>query len=263
MKINASSFILLALFATPMVAKAVYTTGFETFTSPGQVADQGGWTINDPQADLSFLVDNPPANKYGALGGFLSSPSTLMANVNLRHDTGGFTLASGTTFTARYALINRSTLAAPNDFPASDPNDWFGFTLGNGVDVFSLSFRPTATENVRQVFVNNVAVTTQNGITTSDYANPAFDTVTVSFQNVGGALQYTGSLGAGTIPLSGSIFAAGATQFTTIDIDYDVKNANAGQNVIFVDGLSLVPEPSAAMMGLLSLGLLAGRRRRA
>lgn len=262
MKITSSLAALLALVATPMVASAAFTTTFNGLAA-GQVAGQDGWTINEATVDNSFVVDGVGGNKYGALGGFMTNPATPLANINLTHSAGS-QIAAGSSFTASYALINRSTLAAPNNFAATDPDDWFGFTLGDGADVFSLSLRPTTSENVRAVFVNGVAVATVNGVTTSDYANPLLDTLTVSFSNVAGNLAYTGSLGGGGVLLAGSVAGKGATTFTTVGLDWDVRNTpESGLNFLLVDSLSLVPEPSAAVMGLLSLGVLAGRRRRA
>ena len=261
MKLLSPSGILLALLAFPMAASAAFTTTFDGLTAPGQVAGQDGWTINEATPDNSFVVAGSGANKYAALGGLLTDPATAMAGINLVHSAGS-QVAAGSTFSVSYALVNRSTVAGFN-FAATDPDDWFGFTLGDGADVLSISFRPTSpvNESIRQVFNNGVGVT-PNGITTSDYANPLFSTLTVSFTNVDGALNYTGSTGGGSINFNGSIPGKGATTFTTVGIDWDLKNTPSGQNFILVDNLSLVPEPSASLMGLLSIGLLAARRRR-
>lgn len=250
------------MMASPMVASAAFTTTFDSLTAPGQVAGQDGWAINESTTDNSFVVSGVGTNKFAALGGLLSDPATPMAGINLTHSAGS-QVAAGSTFSVSYALINRSTVAGFS-FPATDPDDWFGFTLGDGTgDVLSISFRPTtpANESIRQLFHNGTP-DTPNGITTSDFANPLFSTLTVSFTNNLGALNYSGVTGGGGIVFNGSIPGKGTTTFTTVGLDWDVKNTPAGQNFILVDNLSLVPEPSASLMGLLTLGVLASRRRR-
>ena len=256
--------LLLTLLAFQTAASAAVTTNFNSLASNGQVAPNEGWSINEPTVDLSFVVDGAAGNKFGALGGFLSDPVAVLPGINLTHSA-NTQIAAGSTFSASYALINRSTLPAPDNFPSSDPDDWFGFSVGDGADVFSISFRPTtpANESSRQVFHNGTAVAGV-GIGTSDYANPLFSTVTVSFTNVAGVLNYTGSVSTSGAPIlfNGVIPGKGTTTFTTVGIDWDVKNNPAGFNFILVDNLSIVPEPSISLMGILSLGLLTSRRRR-
>ena len=263
MKILSSSGLLLGLLALPMAATAAFVTDFNSL-SAGQVAGQAGWSINgDTTPDNSFVVNGTAGNKFGALGGFLTNPLIALASINLVNSA-GTQIAAGSNFSASYALVNRSTLAAPNNFGATTPDDWFGFTLGDTTgDVFSLSLRAGASANLRAVFINGTQVASLNAVIASDYANPAFTPLNVSFSNVGGNLSYTGSTGGGGVLLTGSIAGKGTTTFTTVGLDWDVKNTpNSSQSFRLVDSLNLVPEPSAGLMGLLSMGRLAARRRR-
>lgn len=259
MKFLHTSGILLSLYALPMSAHAVaYSTDFNSATGPN-FAPQDGWVINDSTTEVSFVVAVPGKGNTIALGGFQSAPATK--TVNLTHSVNQ--LAAGSIFSVEYALIN-SGPSVP--FPFLPADDWFGFTLGDGADVLSISFRPTVNENIRQVFHGTTGVS-PNGIMTSDYSSPAFSTLSLSFTASGADLLYTGVTGGGGVTFNGVLAGKAGTTWTSVGIDFDIQGAtpgDAGSNVIFVDNLSLapIPEPTALVMGLISMGFLGMRRRR-
>jgi MYXO-CTERM domain-containing protein len=268
--------LILASLAFPVISQAItFSTDFNS--GPVNFAPVGPWSINDPESEVSFRVSGPGGANYVALGGFQSAPSQQFVNLSASLAPGAVP-TNGSVFTSRFAIINSGQGFNSNNIPpTNDPDDNFGFTLRDtSGGFFSVSVRPTVSESIRQFFTSNSAFGFDPvpvlGMGASDYSNPAFVTMTLNFNQNGANLDYVGNLATAGAPInfSGSLAGFAGRSWSSFEIDFDVKdNAvtgglynGAGRNVIMVDSVSLVPEPSAAMMGLLSVGLLGLRRRR-
>ena len=269
-----TSTLILASLAFPVLSQAItFSTNFDSVPGANgtNFAPIGPWTINDSTTEVSFVQD-VPGGRAVALGGFNSAPA--LQNVNLAASVlpGGIP-TGGSVFTSRFAIIN----SGPGFSSATDPKDNFGFTLRdtNG-GFFGVQMRPTSNVSIRQFFTSNSAFNydpvTPNGMAASDFSAPSFVTMTLNFTQSGADLNWAMNVATSSTPInaSGTLAGWGGRSWINFAIDYDVADPTvtgglfqgAGSNVILVDSISLVPEPSAAMMGLLSIGLLGLRRRR-
>jgi MYXO-CTERM domain-containing protein len=264
---------LLSAVLFPVVANAAYVTNFDSFvpqnTLPSSVANftdsststQDGWVIDDTSTgDLSYLHTVAGLGSVVGLGGLYSSP--LATSVNLTRAVS--VPAGGASFNIDFALTN----SGPPTYFTND--DIFGFTLSDSSGpLLTIDLRPTIVESVRKVFIGELGAAgvglTPNGITPSDHGAPIFYGLALSFTANGANLDYTGSIASGGVFFSGSLAGKASTTISKIGVDFDVTAAaaaDAGSNSLLIDNLSLVPEPSVTLTGLLALGALAGRRRR-
>ena len=269
-----TSTLILASLAFPVLTQAVtFSTNFDSVpgVNGANFAPLGPWAINDPTTEVSFVQD-VPGGRAVALGGFQSAPSQQFVNLSASVLPGGVP-TGGSVFTSRFAIIN----SGPGFSSATDPKDNFGFTLRDtSGGFFGVQLRPTSNVSIRQFFTSNTTFgqdpVTPNGMVASDFSAPAFVTMTLNFTQSGANLNWNMNVVTDSAPItaSGTLTGFGGRSWTSFEIDFDVANAavvgglytGAGSNVILVDSVSLVPEPSAAMMGLLSIGLLGLRRRR-
>ena len=225
--------------------------------SAANFAPQLAWTISDPRVDLSFVLG---VSSYGAagksvgLGGFYEDPT----GASVRLSTAVSESLASKTFSVDLALINRFA-ANPGSFLNED--DRFAIVLSDGTDLLRVSFSPTPDENSRRVAVNGTPLT-PFGIVASDYNNPQWYTLGISFTPRGLDLDYSLTMAGGSITNSGTLPNKSGATLSGLAVDFDRLGATAGSNFLLVDNFSVVPEPTVGITGLMALGLIGLRRRR-
>jgi len=257
--------------AIPLSAKAAYTPDFTsavpgggTEGGPTNFGSQLGWSISNPDPELSFVY--PGVGLFGqgvALGGYYSTPTTV--STKLFHPLTEAALNNGQGYlNIDFALINAD---GTTGFVGND--DTFGFSLSDSSGpVLTINFEPTIDENIRSITTITSAGSTPlfpDGIIPSSYASPSYYNLYVDFTANGSDLEFQGRLGGVNLPaFHGTIAGKAGTTFTEFGVNYlvnDTDPLNAGSNFILLGGLS-IPEPSVTLTGLMSLGLLSLRRRR-
>ena len=271
-----SALILSAVFL-PLSARAAYTTDFSDAISGGGVeggptnfGTQNGWTISNPDPELSFVYPGAGAEgKSVALGGYYATPSTLSTTLSKSISEPALTTGSGLGyFKFDFALINSD--GTPGFFTNEDQ---FGVSLSDsGGSLIAINFSPTidpAIKSVTTVTPSGSNILVNQGVVPSGYASPGFYTVYLNFSegSAPGSLHYQGFIsGSVQTDFFGDIAGKAGTTFTSIGVNYSVLSPgsdplDAGSNFILVDNFS-IPEPTAAVTGLLALGFLGARRRR-
>lgn len=242
---------------------AMYSTDFESFAGP-EIAGTDGWTISDSTFELSFNADVAGSNGLG-LGGFKSSPAN--DSVSLSHS---YVESVGRiTATFNFGIVDSTDL-----FPDRDS---FGFSLNDGSgSLFKVFFKPDAQvpdpESVTDA--SWTAFYSVNGIGENPLALQIFEDGAYSL-----SIELSGAFtpGATTTELKLTLNdgIADFDRFRTLalnpldpttdfSVDFDTTNgaALAGDNFIGVDNLTVVPEPSSALLlTLAGLGLVSRRRR--
>ena len=225
--------------------------------SVANFAPQLGWTISDLSEDLSFVMG---VSSYGAagksvgLGGFYEAPT----GASVRLSTAVSETLASQTFRVDLALINRYA-ADPGVFFNED--DRFAIVLSDGTDLLRVSFSPTPDENSRRVAVNGTPLT-PFGIVASDYNNPQWYTLGISFTPRGADLDYSLTMAGGSITNSGTLLGKAGATLSGLAVDFDRLGATTGSNFLLVDNFSVVPEPTVGITALMALGLMGMRRRR-
>jgi len=256
----------LAASASATAVIKSYTTGFSspTFPSsptPAEIAGHDGWVISDSTSELSFLA-NIGNGQALALGGTLSSPAN--ASVSLSH---AFTDYVG----AISAHFDFAILDSTDAFPTRDS---FGFSLnGNSGSLFAVTFRPVSQtanpdndSNAKWAAfysVNGGSDTTLN-IEVEEQGKYSFDLKLLGAYQAGNTTSTNYTLDVSGLTRTGNIALAPQTSTAAFAFNYITTSgaANAGDNFIGVDNLSVVPEPSSSLLlALTGLGLVLRRRR--
>ncbi|MFC7338125.1 PEP-CTERM sorting domain-containing protein [Haloferula chungangensis] len=245
---------------------------------PAPIAGVDGWTINDSGADggngLTWLstVDGANAAK---LGGNYEAPTAQ--DVYLTHAVEGFPIEE-TIFQVDFTIV---------DSNENFNRDGFGLSLGtSGLgETIGLNFLPVfdAIENVNAYHVEYSVGGVSQGDLVSDYGY-AFNifpsslyTLNLSFTANGANPSFSGAIN-GVDALGNPFFlpfsdvemnGMGGRAVDTVSAVWNVDqtpnavNGLGGDNLIAFTNLSVVPEPSAMLLGGLSLLGLMRRRRQA
>jgi hypothetical protein len=257
-----SSCILLLLSAS--LHGAIYSSSF-TGLGSNDVAGFEGWTINDPEPTLSFGTTFGPVNEAAGLGGYNVSPNE--ATVGLSHgygETFGYTVASFT-----FAITDSTNL-----FPGRDK---FSFSFSDGAtNLFSVLFTPTVPGETNPDGDLNAAWTlsysTGAGASVPlniSVAESGAYVMSFSFSPNGGSTDFSLGVGAlGGDPLDTLVRTGTLTGLNPLTASSDFalgfipSAGSGGDNYIAIDDISVVPEPSSALLlGVVGLGLVSRRRR--
>lgn len=253
---------LLALgFATSLAATSQAASFIEGFAMPpyvlGDFATQAPtWSINDSATDLSFIsASGSPSDGVVGLGGIAAAPG--ITAVELSHP---LALTIDKAIVSLDFTLTESTAAFPN-------RDSFGWTLRDSSNntVFRLALVPGASPGGRNIFyyLGTNPTPVNSGFALPTGVGAMLD---LTFTTSGMDATFTGTLN--NLPISGTVPGAGAGSFGSIAADFDVAGAtgaDAGDNYMSFDNISLttVPEPSSTMLaGLALLGAVGRRRRR-
>jgi|GEM_PF-3098857 len=260
-----------------------YFNNFESGFTPGDMNGQGGWVCSNPTTVIDDVTINASAIEqvsstvFGSRAARLGWVGPLQSdNVYLSHSADTPLVGGGvdSSFSTTFMVQNSDSY---NDGGARDT---FGFRLEgpSQSNLFSFFLTPTTHPADPQLEIPafySLSWSTGGGAATvvlpdlkavagSNY------TLTVSFYDAGGNVVgfhagigtyggtpqvFNGTLGAGTT--SGVIKNFGAIW------DTYAGGANSGSNLMIFDNVSLVPEPSSALLGLLGVSFAFIRRRRA
>lgn len=246
-----------------------YENGTTPYPASGNVAGNDGWTINgssiDETSGVSFIVATWISGKAIGVGGLSAPPAT--PTVGLMHDAGVLFGSSSVSF--EFAMVDTG-----NDNPFRDT---FGISLTNASNtgnLFSILFVPVddspadpdADDNGRWNLFYQVGATTPQptGLSIFEGTNPySFD---LGFTANGANTNFVLGIGSElnslqTEPIEVAVnpnTSTGKFGVTWTPSDYP----NAGEGYLLVDNLSVVPEPSSAvLLGLAGFGLLSRRKR--
>ena len=249
----------LGLLGTQGSYAASFVSGFEppSYVPFTELVPQDGWTINDPTADLSYIVSWNGSNA-GLVGGLLSAPAIL--NVDLIHSFAA--PLDGTNFDVDLSVQPSS---------ASNPNrDAFGWSFKSGAsDIMRVAFEPGIPGRLEIAWYDNANVRhVLTPISQDIFYNSPYH-LSISFSSSGPDAQFNASLfGTNAVAWSGNLPGAGGASLTTFAADFDVRGAtgiNAGDNYMLFDGVSItnpIPEPAGALLaGVFCIGLVLRRKR--
>jgi hypothetical protein len=254
MKLPYLSTLFLAAFAANAGA-AVYVSDFNNLTTgpSEQIAGQDGWSITDPKPFLSYSIewDN----------GTGSGPIPNNATIGLNHAYGEE--LGRTTATFDFSFIDSN--AASNSL-----RDSFSFSLYNGATtLFSIIFTPKEVNpTVAPVGVWTTSFTSNNGAEFGDLALELEEAGTYSFyldfKKNGSFTNVAFSVGNPGSPLERfrTVSLNSADTVTSFGFNWLTTEAGGGDNYMIFDNLSVVPEPSSALLvGLAGLAFVSSRRR--
>jgi len=259
---------------TPAVASAFVTT-FPPVQYPlgSEVAGSNGWTINDSgdggAGYLSF-VTTLNTSAAAALGGWYNIPAAAApTTVYLSQSTPG-----------ELQFVNFATTFAIS--PSTEFNqgrDGFGFSLRDSDDanLLTISLVPAASPSTKyQVYYTVGAEASQaakNGLDDMFIEVSGLYTLDLAFTPNGANPTFSGSVvGSNTQTFTGTATGLGSAALATFGAEWNVLPQNwvgdpaenlggLGDNFLVFDNVSLIPEPSTALLaGLASLGLLRRRR---
>ena len=257
---------------------AIYTTDFNSYANLGaDVVGQDDWEINDTTDQFSAIDEWDPGNAPPSNAIFFGDASVVdntptVSKVVLSHDIAAAN--SSTTVSFDFALIDSFTGAFSN-------RDSFGMSLSSGgANVLSIAFVPefptpanpdNNSENSNLgakwtvFYTAGLGSAVQMGL--SVFEGATYDFFLSISENVGNpllsdfALTVTGSnpLTVGATGLD--IDPAGATD--SFGLFWEKNGSNDfGSNLILVDNLTVVPEPSSCLLlGLAGMGFVFRRVR--
>ena len=268
-----SSVPILVLFAAPVQA-AVFAADFETLLV-GDLNGQGGWSTTETASEATYVSPG-----LGSMAGFIGFvPSVSTGEVYTKNTFGGITNLANAQFSVLFEMADSSN-AQPN-------RDTFGFRLkdSSGTNLFSIFLNPelqsgtpaapgdvgrwklayTTGSGAQVPLYSNPEQTLVWAVDESTIADPATYAMTISFAELGlsGDVQMNIALNGLTIGggvldglASSSINEVGAFWRPT------VGPSATGDNGMFFDNVTVVPEPGVAgLAGLAGLLCLMVRRR--
>ena len=272
-------FIAIGMASVGLASAASYSTNFENYNLTNLASQNKGWVINDPTSGVAVGANTSgwnPAFGFGTRAASLGFVAPVQqSTVYVSHPASVPLVGNGyTTFSVMFNIVDSDTAWGDG----AESRDVFGFRLadGSGNNMFSLFLTPTAQvanpENVTAF--HNYSWSTGNGPQIAALAPPdpnypvrlsakegSYYTVTISFITSGDDVNFTGNINGdvfgGTLPgLAGdSVEHIGAFMTPTIPL-------NPGSNQLIFDNISMVPETSSALLGLLGASLALVRRRR-
>jgi hypothetical protein len=271
------SFALLSIAAAIIASSAqgaVYNYNFESFV-PGNIHGQQGWEVD-------ATGDSNPGAIVGTFGFWGSRAASIgwstglsKPSVYVSHAASTPLLGTVGTPDATFSVLFQ--IYDSDSFNGTDPKaavrDVFGFRLedGSGNNLFSLFFTPYDQDPTPE---NDTAYNTFSYSTGAGPAIPVLNSPLVSAQE---GQSYTFSLAfspsgvndvAFTGDISGDSFSGVLPGLATSTIGrfgafWNTSDAaEPGSNQMLFDGVTLIPEPSSALLGLLGASLALVRRRR-
>lgn len=231
------------IVGSDLASDTAYDSGWNNGTDGGTAGTFGAWTLTSTGGDAGrFIGDSTSLGSPGAdintsgesFGMFGHSGQTSEAF----RDFNGNSLGIGQTFSLNLAVNFRNGIKG---FDLRDSSDTVIFNLNVAGDDY---------------VVQNAA--TGNGSIGSIYsANTSFE---LSF------VQTSGSGGTWSIIRSGGVTDSDSGTYSGVAENFKFYEANttgsgAAQDNLFINSLTVIPEPTSAALGLIGVGLLLRRRR--
>lgn len=238
---------------------ATYSTDFTGFTLNQPVAGQDDWMIDDPTPDASYIMSVTGWGRVATLGYVFPLNNS---SVYLSHAAN--TPLVGATFSVKFQVQDST-----NDGPARDT---FGFRLenGSGQNLFSFYLNPydqdadPEDDYAYHTFAWSSSSTAPTVLLPGVAAEETKAyTLTVAFALSGANdVTFTGDVNGSAF--SGVIPGLAAESIQELGAFWTPLNGpeDPGTNFLIFDNISLVPEPSAALLGLAGISLSIIRRRR-
>jgi hypothetical protein len=243
-----------------------------TYTPLGsEVAGKEDWTISDPGSDLNsdtnpdgFLsfVTSLAGSRAAAIGGVYNIPeATLPTTVFLSH--GAPAPLQYTSFSTDFAIAS-----SDEEFPG---RDGFGFSfrdVGNN-NLLTISLVPVASvdNDAYQVRYTIGANAQQNAMDVNDdpmfiYHNGLYS-LDLLFTPNGANPTFSATItGTNSQTFSDVATGLGSSNISRFGAEWNVLPGQAGTNHLVFDNVSLIPEPSSALLiALTGLGFVTRRRR--
>lgn len=271
---NSFLYTLLAIssLAVPAFGTSYYTN-FDGYNSAINLAGQNGWLTNDSN-DTSGLQNL--GNEWGSRSAYIGFATPSVSNVYVYHGTSTPLVDTVGDADATFSSLFRVIDSDSNGGLDSGQRDTFGFRLenGSGANLFSFFLTPNAQVANPEAGLpayhtyswstgNNVPTVVLPGNGSLENGNSYLFTVNF-FQGAGSNVDFTASVGnqsfSGVLPNANTEVIA---NFGAIMNSYQGNAATSGSNYMNFDNVSLVPEPSSALLGLLGASFAMGRRRRA
>ncbi len=247
-----------------------YSTG--DMTTGGNAAN--GWSVNDSTADVSSIINT--SNAGGTFGnrsasiGFVAPITATTAYLSHAVNTpllGGGVDAS---FSTQFFIFDSDSGGVSD----GEARDTFGFRFEDGIgnNIFSFFLTPfdqdplpendTAFHTFSWSTGNNAPTVVLPGLAAQEGQPPY--TFAINFSPSGlNDVAFTANVGGS--PFSGTLVGLAATTIEKIGATWTPLNGptDPGSNILIFDNISLVPEPSSALLGLIGISSLVIRRRRA
>lgn len=246
---------------------ATYASNFENLTV-GDLPGQDGWSIiGAPTSDSPGQVAMPVGGSNNVVAFGYYDLNSGVNSAYLSHSYGESLVGTSNGYTQ--FLVSVGISDSNNAYPNRDS---FAFTFRDdqNQNLFSINFTPQAesgtpesTTRVDDVSWSNyvtgrssvIGTLTEGTSTTIDLKFEKFGLNDVKFTLKSEGVQVaTGNL----LNLAGSTIASFGATVNSVDPD-----GLMGSNQLIFDNISLVPEPSAALLSLLGASLTLLRRRRA
>lgn len=264
---------LVAMGASSGLANAsVYFTNFTGY-SLGDLNGQNGWTSNGATADTGYVqsVGGVWGGRAGTIG-YVDPVSPAIPYVS--HSASTPMVDTVGDMNASFSALFQVQDSDSGFGGGSADRDSFGFRLQNssGDNLFSFILTPfsqNATPESNTNF-NTYSWSTGVGAPTvvlsglAAQENNAY-TFTVNFFDAGGGnVGFNANIN-NIDMFSGTLAGLGGQTISNFGAFWNTTTGTAdpGSNFMLFDNVSLVPEPSSALLGLLGAAFVFGRRRRA
>jgi len=268
-----------------LASGAVYSTDFESLPY-GDITGQDGWAVNATATDsykpgeIINGFGNPVWGAKSAQIGYSTGLSVPKVYVSRTYPGGGSTPLLGTvgnanaTFKSFFLLVDSRSNASIPPSPATDAvRDKFGFRLedGAGKNLFSFILEPYAQVEFPESDTAFHYMSWSTGTATPVVIFPGpprlsteegkYYELSVTFSAAtGNDVAFSAMIGGSSF--NGVIPDANTASIATFGAFWETSNAaSPGSNYMQFDNLSLIPEPSSALLGLLGASFALVRRR--
>jgi MYXO-CTERM domain-containing protein len=281
MKFNHGSLLgALSLVGSCVSSAAIYVDNFESIAFlDDMTAPSVGWSSNDPTANVGKIVNAQNAGgTFGSRSGSIGYVAPILASSAYVSRAVSTPLVGGGV--NAYASVDFFIQDSDaGEGPGAEARDKFGFRFedGSGNNIFSLFLNPFDQDSSPQTDVayhtlswstgNNIPTVVLPGVAVQEntLATPTSPyTFAISFTPSGANdVAFNATIGGSSF--GGTLAGLATTNIEKFGAFWTPLNgpANPGSNFMIFDNVSVIPEPSAALLGLLGATVAFTRRRRA
>jgi hypothetical protein len=255
---------------------ASYSTNFAGYILGEDLVGQNGWISNDTTADVAVIAGL--GTVWGSRSATLGYVAPVIQDtVYVSHPCSVPLVGNGyTTFSAMFQVVDSDSGNNGIGETGAENRDVFGFRLqdGAGNDVFTFRLNPFDQDALPEEDTNyNLYSWTSDSVVGEQQvlrtplirsAQESFAyTVTISFATSGADVNFTGTIN-GVDPFYGTLPGLAGVSVQQVGAIWDPTFGPSapGSNFMIFDNISMVPETSSALLGLLGASLALVRRRR-